>query len=225
MVCITHIDVLMQRIYLTPLLTHWSFGYINISWWLHWVYTYCLHYNDVIMTAMASQITSVSIVCSIVCSGADQRKHQSFASLTFARGIHRWPVDSPHKGPVTRKMFPFDDVIMYIRQCCLFDAGTREGTLEDMGKVSQCNRVHISWDNVYIYIYIRCRINHQFGIMRNIQLIVVLASYKTLTTCEHRIQQHAMYHCVCFHKNRSHGRPKAWCVRVSINRLIIYRKA
>ena len=28
------------------------------------------------------------------------------------RGIHRWPVNSPHKGPVTRKMFPFDDVIM-----------------------------------------------------------------------------------------------------------------
>ena len=46
-----------------------------------------------------------------VCSGADQRKHQSSASLAFVRGIHRWPVNSPHKGPVTRKMFPFDDVI------------------------------------------------------------------------------------------------------------------
>ena len=45
-------------------------------------------------------------------SGADQRKHQSSASLAFVRGIHRWPVNSPHKGPVTRKMFPFDDVIM-----------------------------------------------------------------------------------------------------------------
>ena len=30
------------------------------------------------------------------------------------RGIHRWPVNSPHKGPVTRKMFPFDDVIMTV---------------------------------------------------------------------------------------------------------------
>ena len=49
-----------------------------------------------------------------VCSGADQRKHQSPVSLPFVRGIHRWPVNSPHKGPVTRKMFPFDDVIMYI---------------------------------------------------------------------------------------------------------------
>ena len=47
------------------------------------------------------------------CSGADQRKHQSSASLVFVRGIHRWPVNSPHKGSVTRKMFPFDDVIMY----------------------------------------------------------------------------------------------------------------
>ena len=64
------------------------------------------------MSEMASQITEVVIVCSIVGSGADQRKHQSFASLAFVQGIHRWPVNSPHKGPVTRKMFPFDDVIM-----------------------------------------------------------------------------------------------------------------
>ena len=45
-------------------------------------------------------------------SGADQRKDQSSASLAFARGIHRWPVNSPHKGPVMRKMLPFNDVIM-----------------------------------------------------------------------------------------------------------------
>ena len=40
------------------------------------------------------------------------KKHQSSASLAFVRGIHRGPVNSPHKGPVTRKMFPFHDVIM-----------------------------------------------------------------------------------------------------------------
>ena len=62
------------------------------------------------MSAMASQITGVSSVCSSVCS--DQRKHQRPASLAFVRGIHRWPVDSLHKGSVTWKMFPFDDVIM-----------------------------------------------------------------------------------------------------------------
>ena len=49
---------------------------------------------------------------STVYSGADQRKHQSPASLAFVRGIHRSAVNSPHKGPVTRKMFLFHDVIM-----------------------------------------------------------------------------------------------------------------
>ena len=70
------------------------------------------HYSDVIMSAMASQITDVSIVCSTVCSDADQRKHQSSTSLSFVRGIHRWPVNSPYKRPVTRKTLSFDDVIM-----------------------------------------------------------------------------------------------------------------
>ena len=70
------------------------------------------HYDDVIMSAMASQITSLTFVYSSAYSGADQRKHQSSASLAFVRGIHRWPVNSPHKGPETWKMFPFNDVIM-----------------------------------------------------------------------------------------------------------------
>ena len=73
------------------------------------------HYGDVIMGAIASQVTSLTIVYSTVCSDADQRKHQSSASLVFVRGIHRGPVNSPHKWPVTRKMFPSDDVIMIIR--------------------------------------------------------------------------------------------------------------
>ena len=64
------------------------------------------------MRMMASQITSVSIVHSTVCSGADQRIHQSSVSLAFVSGIHRWPMNSPHKGQITRKMLPFDDVIM-----------------------------------------------------------------------------------------------------------------
>ena len=50
---------------------------------------YCNNYNDVIMVAMASQITSLTIVCSNVYSDADQRKHQSSASLAFVRGFHR----------------------------------------------------------------------------------------------------------------------------------------
>ena len=71
-----------------------------------------LHYGDVIMVAIASQITSLTSVYSTVYSDADQRKHQSSTSLAFVRGIHRRPVNSPHKWPVTPKMFPFDDVIM-----------------------------------------------------------------------------------------------------------------
>ena len=71
-----------------------------------------VHYGDVIMATMMSQITSLAVVYSIVYSGADQRKHQSSAALAFVRGIYRGPVNSPHKWPATRKMFPFHDVIM-----------------------------------------------------------------------------------------------------------------
>ena len=70
---------------------------------------YCVR---ITMIAIASQITSLTIVYSTVYSDADQRKHQSSASLAFVRGIHRGPANSPHKWPVSRKMFLFDDVIM-----------------------------------------------------------------------------------------------------------------
>ena len=70
-----------------------------------------LHYNDVIMGAMTSQITNLRSVCLTGYSGAD-KKNQNSASLPFVWEIHRCPVNFPHKGPVTRKMFPFDDVIM-----------------------------------------------------------------------------------------------------------------
>ena len=80
-------------------------GLLMRTWW-------CYHYIDVTMGAIPFQITSLTIVYSILYSGADQRKHQSSAPLAFVRGIHRSPVNSPHKRPVTRKMFPFDDVIM-----------------------------------------------------------------------------------------------------------------
>ena len=64
------------------------------------------------MGPTASQITSLTTVFSTVYSDADQRKRQSSASLAFVRGIHRGPVNSPHKWPVGGEMFPFDDVIM-----------------------------------------------------------------------------------------------------------------
>ena len=63
------------------------------------------HYDDVIIGAIASQITSLTIVYSTVYSNADQRKHQSSASVAFVRGIHRSPVNSPHK---------------WASECCIF---------------------------------------------------------------------------------------------------------
>ena len=64
------------------------------------------------MSAKASQITNPTSVYYIVDSGTAERKHQSSAALAFLRGIHRLQVKSPHKGTVTRKKFPFDDIIM-----------------------------------------------------------------------------------------------------------------
>ena len=72
----------------------WLLGESTIGTWNE-------HDNDGIWGAMASQITSLTIVYSTVDSGADQRKHQSSASLAFVRWIHRFPVNSPHRGPVT----------------------------------------------------------------------------------------------------------------------------
>ena len=70
---------------------------------------------------MASQITNLTIVYSTVYSDADQKQYQSSASQAFVWGIHRWPVNSPHKWPVTRKFFPFYDVIMNVPNASITD--------------------------------------------------------------------------------------------------------
>ena len=99
----------------------------NNSWKFH------DYYSDVTMSAMASQITGVSTIYATVCLGVDQRKHQSSASLAFVGGIHRSLVNSLHKGPVTRKMFAFDDVIVWygdgniVKKVCHTDAGRTDG--------------------------------------------------------------------------------------------------
>ena len=96
---------------------YWKLWQLQRLPFCHWVRcrdTFSQYYYDVIMGAITSQITSLTIVYSTVYSGADQRKHQSSASLAFVWVIHRWPV-SPHKWPVTRKLFPLDDVIMNTR--------------------------------------------------------------------------------------------------------------
>ena len=72
----------------------------------------CLHYNGVIMPAIASQITSLTIVYSTVYPRHRSKKISKLRATGLCARNHWWPVNSPHKGPVTRKMFPFDDVIM-----------------------------------------------------------------------------------------------------------------
>ena len=107
---------------LSPLLFPQSFSSLNPIYtyplikWAHGVvfYFYIWHYNDVIMSMMASQITSLTIVYSNVYSGTEEWKHQSSASLAFVWGIHRWPANSLPKRPVMRKMFPFNDFIMVL---------------------------------------------------------------------------------------------------------------
>ena len=68
--------------------------WIDIRLWTDEIHS--IHYNDDIMSSMASQITSLTIVYSTVYSDTDQRKRQSSASLAFVWGIHWWPVsESP----------------------------------------------------------------------------------------------------------------------------------
>ena len=88
---------------------------------------------------MASQITGFTNVYPAVCLGPDERKHQSSASPAFVRRIHRRPENSPHKGPVTRKAFPFDDVINFRDTSMALwqpdsSPNASEGTLNAMGK-------------------------------------------------------------------------------------------
>ena len=93
-------------------LTHgYGSGWWICTWQARPYILWQAYYCDVIMGVIASQITSLAIIYSIVHAGADQRKHQSSVSLAFVRGIHRWPVN----WPITRTMFPFDDVIMWKR--------------------------------------------------------------------------------------------------------------
>ena len=78
-----------------------------------------IHCIYVIMSAMASQNTGISIVFLTVCSYADQRKYQSSASLAFVRGLHRWPMNSQHEGPATLKIFPFHLCTERLGKCCI----------------------------------------------------------------------------------------------------------
>ena len=73
------------------------------------------------MTTVASQITSLTIVYLTVYSDADQRKTSKLRITGLCAGNSPGPVNSPHKWPVTREMFPFDDVIMKYGQLLTTD--------------------------------------------------------------------------------------------------------
>ena len=95
-----------------PGTNEWNSSTVEMRYRLNSFGCSCNHCNDVITGTMATEITSLTIVYLTFHSGAGQRKHKISTSLAFVWGIHRWPVNSPHKCPVTRKMFPFDDVVM-----------------------------------------------------------------------------------------------------------------
>ena len=85
----------------------------NVELWCFFIGILNTHYNDIIMSMMVSQITSLTTIYSTIYSGADQRIHLSSASQAFVWWIHWSPANSSHEGPVKQKMFPFDDVIMW----------------------------------------------------------------------------------------------------------------
>ena len=116
------------------------------------------------MGAIASQITSLTIVYATVYSDADQRKHHSPASLAFVWGIYRRPVNSPHKWPVTRKMFPFDDVIM--SKCCTRNRYQHTGAETKMYDIFQTTFSNTSsWMKMFEF-----RIQFVWSLFQGVQL-------------------------------------------------------
>ena len=96
-------------IILWSVIINFRLSIIETIYWITWfnilVITVHFHYNDIIMSAMASQITSLRIIYSTLYSGADQRKHQSSASLAFGRGIHHDRWIPPTRGQKCGKCF------------------------------------------------------------------------------------------------------------------------
>ena len=123
---------------------------------------------------MESQITGVSIVCSTVSTGADQRKHQSCASLGFVRRKHRWPVGSPHKGPEARNKFPFDDAIMLIAKRYVRQAYTTSY----FGHIHSHTRLLVQWNlsvtTTFIIEFITCDLFSNHGVFMKTEGINLL---------------------------------------------------
>ena len=121
------------------------------------------------MGAMASQITSLTIVYSSVYSAADQRKHQSSASLAFVRWIYWGPVKSPHKWPVTRKCFHM------MTSLCSMDA-----VVESIFRVTECTCLNPS--PVWMWYFI--------SMCRDISRILSVSFYDAITRLNQSIESH-----------------------------------
>ena len=139
------------------------------------------------MSAMASQIIGVSIVCSTMWSGADQRKYQSFASLALMRGIHRWPMDSPHKGPVTRKCFHLttSSCSLSLGHSYMYPS-TSKITLMDTGKIKpqqSTTNVNPVYVGIHICVHIYSLVPGRYG-----------SNHKTVIS-EHTLRIHFMDTC------------------------------
>ena len=105
------------------------------------------HYSDVIMSMMTCQITCLTTVYSTIYSGADRRKHQSSSSLAFVKKKKK-------KGPVTRKMFPFDDVITLGPGECLATSNRYAGLTITIKQHGQYHVILLCYDH---------QINHAQG--------------------------------------------------------------
>ena len=125
-----------------------------------WFVLLWFQYSDIIMSMMASQITCVSIVYSTICSGTDQRKHQSLASLAFVRGIHRWQ----DKAPIMRKMFSFDDVIMLLvfRDWCIIYTCILQGGFTATRAIITLHWRHNDHKGISNHQPHHCLLNHLF---------------------------------------------------------------
>ena len=142
------------------------------------------------MSAMASQITSLAIVYSTVYLGADQRNNQSSTPLAFLRGIHRWPLNCPHKWPVTRKMFPFDEVIMWIHVLPLATT-VLESTCSTSNKVIRFNVLPLSLQLLELCYYRQQRYSSQCFIIckRSISISVLPVATEVLESRWYQRQQ------------------------------------
>ena len=125
-----------------------------------------IHYTYVTMGVLASQIISISTVFSNVCSCAHQKEHQRSALLAFVREIQRWQVVSSHKAPVTRKMFPFNDVIMNCWLVWIVIGSTEKLLSIFMGSMWKCfSLLPLSAVKASVTAKTACNANHWRQIM------------------------------------------------------------